>query len=58
GGTILLDEIGDMKLDLQTKLLRVLEERTIRRVGGKWEIPIEVTAIATSNRNLSEAVKS
>jgi DNA-binding NtrC family response regulator len=58
GGTILLDEIGDMKLDLQTKLLRVLEERTIRRVGGKWEIPIELTAIATSNRNLSEAVKS
>jgi DNA-binding NtrC family response regulator len=58
GGTILLDEIGDMKLDLQTKLLRVLEERTIRRVGGKWEIPIEMTAIATSNRNLSEAVES
>ena len=58
GGTILLDEIGDMKLDLQTKLLRVLEERTIRRVGGKWEIPIELTAIATSNRNLSEAVQS
>ncbi len=57
GGTILLDEIGDMKLDLQSKLLRVLEERTIRRVGGKWEIPIEVTAIATSNRNLAEAVE-
>lgn len=57
GGTILLDEIGDMKLDLQSKLLRVLEERTIRRVGGKWEIPIEVTAIATSNRNMAEAVE-
>ncbi len=58
GGTILLDEIGDMKLDLQTKLLRVLEERTIRRVGGKWELPIEVTAIATSNRNMAEAVEN
>jgi len=57
GGTILLDEIGDMKLDLQSKLLRVLEERTIRRVGGKWEIPVEVTAIATSNRNIVEAVE-
>jgi DNA-binding NtrC family response regulator len=56
GGSILLDEIGDMKPDLQSKLLRVLEERTIRRIGGKWEIPVEVTTIATSNRNLSEAV--
>jgi len=58
GGSILLDEIGDMKPDLQSKLLRVLEERTIRRVGGKWEIPIEVTTIATSNRNLAEAVEN
>ena len=57
GGSILLDEIGDMKPDLQTKLLRVLEERTIRRVGGKTEIPIDVTVLATSNRNLSEAVE-
>jgi len=57
GGTILLDEIGDMKLSLQGKLLRVLEERTIRRIGGQKEIPIEVTVIATTNRNLSEAVE-
>jgi len=57
GGSILLDEIGDMKPDLQTKLLRVLEERTIRRVGGKSEIPIDVTVLATSNRNLSQAVE-
>ncbi len=57
GGTILLDEIGDMKPDLQGKLLRVLEERTIRRIGGGKEIPIEVTVIATTNRNLSEAVE-
>lgn len=57
GGTILLDEVGDMKLSLQGKLLRVLEERTIRRIGGQKEIPIEVTVIATTNRNLSEAVE-
>ena len=57
GGSILLDEIGDMKPDLQAKLLRVLEERTIRRVGGKSEIPIDVTVLATSNKNLSQAVE-
>jgi len=57
GGTILLDEIGDMKLSLQGKLLRVLEERTIRRVGGQKEIPIEATVIATTNRSLSEVVE-
>jgi len=58
GGVILLDEIGDMKLDLQSKLLRVLEERKIRRLGGKGEIAVEATVIATTNRNLSEAVSS
>jgi DNA-binding NtrC family response regulator len=57
GGSILLDEIGDMKPGLQSKLLRVLEERTVRRIGGKKEIPIEVTAITTTNRNLSLAVE-
>jgi len=57
-GTILLDEIGDMKADLQSKLLRVLEDRRIRRIGGKGEIPVDVTVIATTNRNLSEAVNS
>jgi DNA-binding NtrC family response regulator len=55
-GAILLDEIGDMKLDLQSKLLRVLEERKIRRIGAKGEIAVEATVIATTNRNLSEAV--
>lgn len=55
-GTILLDEIGDMKPSLQSKLLRVLEERTIRRLGGKKEIPVAVSVIATSNVNLIEAV--
>ena len=57
GGSILLDEIGDMKLSLQGKLLRVLEERTVRPIGGSEEIPIDVTVIATTNRNLSEAVE-
>jgi DNA-binding NtrC family response regulator len=56
GGVLLLDEIGDMKLDLQSKLLRVLEERTVRRIGGKEDIPIDVTVIATTNQNLDEAV--
>jgi DNA-binding NtrC family response regulator len=57
GGSILLDEIGDMKTNLQSKFLRVLEERTIRRIGGKEEVPIDVTVIATTNRDLNEAVK-
>ena len=58
GGTILLDEIGEMKPSLQSKLLRVLEDRTVRRIGGKWDMQVEVTVIATTNRNLSEAVKN
>jgi DNA-binding NtrC family response regulator len=58
GGSILLDEIGDMKPDLQAKLLRVLEGRTIRPIGGKREIPVDATVIATTSRNLSEAVKN
>lgn len=57
GGTILLDEIGDMRPDLQAKLLRVLEERTVRRIGGKLDIPVEVTVIATTNKDLNEAVR-
>ncbi len=58
GGSILLDEIGDMKTNLQSKFLRVLEERTIRRIGGKDEIPIDATVIATTNRDLTEAVRN
>ncbi|MHB8908084.1 MAG: sigma-54-dependent transcriptional regulator [Syntrophales bacterium] len=57
GGTLLLDELGEMKLSLQSKLLRVLEERVIRRIGGGEEIPVEVTVIATTNRDLTEAVQ-
>ncbi|MFO7605554.1 MAG: sigma-54 dependent transcriptional regulator [Desulfurivibrionaceae bacterium] len=56
GGTILLDEIGDMRLDLQSKLLRVLEERVVRRLGGKVDIPLDVTVIATTNKDLLTAV--
>jgi DNA-binding NtrC family response regulator len=58
GGTILLDEIGDMQPNLQSKLLRVLEDRQVRRLGGKVDIPVEVTVIVTTNTNLEEAVKS
>jgi DNA-binding NtrC family response regulator len=58
GGSLLLDEIGDMKHSLQGKLLRVLEERTVRPVGASEEIPIDVTVIATTNTNLKEAVES
>jgi DNA-binding NtrC family response regulator len=58
GGSILLDEIGDMKFELQSKLLRVLEERTIRRIGGDKDIPIDVTVLATTNKNLADAVES
>ena len=56
GGTILLDEIGDMRAEAQSKLLRVLENRIIRRVGGKVDLPVEVTVIATTNRELKQAV--
>jgi DNA-binding NtrC family response regulator len=58
GGTILLDEIGEMNPNLQTKLLRILEERTVRHIGGKDDIPVDVTVITTTNRNLAAAVES
>ncbi len=51
-GTILLDEIGEMSLNLQAKLLRVLQEREINRVGGNLSIPIDIRVIATTNRDL------
>jgi DNA-binding NtrC family response regulator len=58
GGTILLDEISEMELQLQAKLLRVLQEREVDRVGGSNPIPIDVRVIATTNRNLEEEVKA
>jgi len=56
GGTLLLDEIGDMRLDLQSKLLRVLEERSVRRIGGKIDQPVDVSIIACTNRDLKKLV--
>ncbi|MFZ5616911.1 MAG: sigma-54 interaction domain-containing protein [Pseudomonadota bacterium] len=57
GGTILLDEISEMDVRLQAKLLRVLQERIIDRVGGSKSVRINIRVVATSNRNLSEEVK-
>jgi DNA-binding NtrC family response regulator len=57
GGTVLLDEIGEMKFDVQSKLLRVLEERTLRKIGGREEITIDVLVIATTNKDIAEATK-
>jgi len=56
GGSILLDEIGEMKQNLQSKLLRVLEERFVRRIGGRTDIPISATVFATTNRDIRKAV--
>ena len=56
GGTVLFDEIGDLPLALQAKLLRVIEERTLRRVGGAATIPVDVRFMAATNRNLKDAV--
>jgi DNA-binding NtrC family response regulator len=60
GGTLLLDEIGELELSLQAKLLRVLEEGSFRRVGGLKDLPLDVRVIAASNRDLkseSEAAR-
>ncbi len=56
GGTILLDEISEMGLNLQAKLLRVLQEREVERLGGKKIINLDVRVIATSNRNIRQEV--
>ena len=56
GGTLLLDEISEMSLPLQAKLLRVLQEREVERVGGRKLIQLDVRVLATTNRNLREEV--
>lgn len=57
GGTILLDEIGDMPLDLQVKLLRVIENKVLYRVGGTKPIKLDVRIMASTNRNLKEKIE-
>ena len=58
GGTLLLDEISEMDARLQAKLLRALQERVIDRLGGGRPVPVDIRVIATSNRNLVEAVRA
>ncbi|HEY3198588.1 MAG TPA: sigma-54 dependent transcriptional regulator [Nitrospirales bacterium] len=56
-GTLFLDEIGDLSLPLQAKLLRVLQEREIRRIGGRDDIKVDVRVVAATNRKLAAAIK-
>ncbi len=57
GGTIFLDELGELPKDLQPKLLRVLEKREVRRVGGSKTIPVDVRVVAATNRNLPAEIE-
>lgn len=57
GGTILLDEIGDMPADLQVKLLGVIQDRFVQRVGGHEKIPVDVRVLAATHQNLQEAIE-
>ncbi len=57
GGTIFLDEIGDMNANLQAKLLRVLQEKTVQRVGGRENVPVDVRIIAATHRDLEAAIR-
>ncbi|TNF37454.1 MAG: sigma-54-dependent Fis family transcriptional regulator [Deltaproteobacteria bacterium] len=58
GGTLMLDEVGELPLELQAKILRVLEERVIDRLGGRQRVPIDVAVVAATNRDLSSAVQA
>jgi DNA-binding NtrC family response regulator len=58
GGTLLLDEITEMNLELQSRLLRVLEEKSLRRVGGELDIPVDVRIISATNRDPREAIEA
>ncbi len=57
GGTIFLDEIGDMPLSMQVKLLRVIQEKALIRVGGTHEIPVDIRILAATNKDLKEEVE-
>jgi Nif-specific regulatory protein len=57
GGTLFLDEIGDLSLPAQAKILRVLQERSVDRVGGRGSVPIDVRIIAATNQNLEAALR-
>ena len=56
--TIFLDEIGDMPYEVQVRLLRVLQEKSVTRIGGKKSIPLNVRVIAATNVNLEEAIEN
>jgi DNA-binding NtrC family response regulator len=56
GGTLFLDEVAEMAPDIQVKLLRALETRTVRRLGGKKEIPVDIRVVAATNKDLQKAI--
>jgi len=58
GGTIFLDEIGDMSLDMQVKLLRVLQERTVDPIGGTRQVPVDVRVVAATHRDLETEIEA
>ncbi|MGH7428084.1 MAG: sigma 54-interacting transcriptional regulator, partial [Candidatus Methylomirabilaceae bacterium] len=58
GGTLLLDEVGDMSLSAQAKMLRVLDKKLVQRVGGRKDTPLDVRVIAATNQNLEELMAS
>src|SRR5262249_24859712 len=58
GGTLFLDEVGSLRIDLQAKLLRALQQREVERLGGTRTIPVDVRVIAASNVDLKEATRT